>query len=312
MIRKWHFFAFIFFSFILFFRFLSKPQASCICQDCPSTSGESTEASLSFKWDYVPANLIFIGSTPGTVGQIPQHHNEVQSISNKISARLTLPYSDSTSLLLSVPYIFRSHEHIHRHHGIDIPESWYISELGDISIGLIHRIEQATFLLEGKLPTGATNRQNTKEKAGEIGIQPGSGSFDFILGLAYEGSISAFSKTLPIMQTISIGIPGYGLGGYTLGSSLTYAISTTQNWGGSLSTEIGLTSKYQEQSNFGTLNEEKKNTGGRWIWGNIGINWKLNNASQSAINLYLPLYQHLNGIQITSGWMMQVESKYMF
>src|SRR6185295_6903983 len=165
---------------------------------------ETRRFSLDLSLQYVDQDQPRIGTRNARVGEIPGvHHDEVRTI-NRVST-LGLTYAATSRLFLtaSLPFVSRdhqhlasSHEHITTQHN-NVPESWDIRGTGDLS--LLARAEvlpgkptthSGLWLIGGiKLPTGSHDVRNAEGEAGEIPIQPGSGTVDGIAGVAWNGGV---------------------------------------------------------------------------------------------------------------------------
>ena len=120
---------------------------------------------------------------------------------------------DNLSLNLSLPYIYRDNiragEHSHSHgSAINTAESLGDSGgLGDITALGQYRfwnqgVNQAAVLFGAKLPTGRTDVTNVGELL-ETENQPGSGSWDGLLGLAAGTKVGGFAIDASILYTFA-------------------------------------------------------------------------------------------------------------
>ena len=75
-------------------------------------------------------------------------------------------------------------------------------------------------------------------------------------------------------------------------------IPVTREWRGTL----GLVGQYSRQSESGDTGEDVGNTGGKWVFGKVGVQTDLSRTLHWDLCGFFPVYQHLNGIQLATGW----------
>src|SRR5258706_9208336 len=69
-----------------------------------------------------------------SVGQIPRHHDEVFTRNNNWLATLDYTFNADWGVSLALPYVDRSHLHIHNHMGQQLLESWDFRDSGDARV----------------------------------------------------------------------------------------------------------------------------------------------------------------------------------
>ena len=122
------------------------------------------------RFEYIDQDQPRTGTRDVNVGEVPAHHDEIRTLNRNLFATLGYGFSPDWGASVIIPWIDRSHEHIHNHHGEQILESWKFSDLGDVR--LTARYQQVletpsaltlsyVGLIGGlKLPTGKTDVAN--------------------------------------------------------------------------------------------------------------------------------------------------------
>lgn len=309
----------------MFLIFVSAQTAlgSCGSATCPLhyhrylTSGR---LQVNLNHEYINQDRIYIGTDPSQVGAIRYHHDEVQTI-NRISILQTrLGLTERIGMRVDVPFIARSHRHIHHHEGGDDWETWNFSGVGDLEIGtqvvvLFPESEPGTYLsvVAGlKLPTGLTNGRNSDGEKAEVSIQPGSGSVDGTLGLVLSrsiGGIQALSGdyvSLPVTLNLSYRIIGTGTDGWRFGNTVLAHVAASYQLLDEVSLLFQMNGRFQQRSDAGTTGEPGENTGGSWVYVSPGFELHFLEKASAFAYVQIPVYQNVNGIQQTSSHNLQV------
>ena len=122
------------------------------------------------RFEYIDQDQPMSGSNKVSVGQVPAHHDEVETINRNVITTLDYGFNENWGITAVIPIVDRSHEHIHNHRGEKLLESWSFTQLGDIRVQGRYQtyfgevtaeragFAGATFGLV--LPTGATDITN--------------------------------------------------------------------------------------------------------------------------------------------------------
>jgi len=140
------------------------------------SQGEWTEPGgrLDLRYEFIDQTQPRNGAEAVGVGQVPQHHDEVQTINRNYIAMFDYNFNSQWGMSASVPFVSRDHEHIHNHQGEQIPEAWHFDELGDARITGRYQLQLHTeapsalgFSLGIKLPTGRHDVVNDEGEEAE-------------------------------------------------------------------------------------------------------------------------------------------------
>ena len=192
---------------LIFVVFTRESRASCGSATCPLNTTRYLGGGLlrvGFAYEYINQDRISVGASRSFVGAIPERHDEVQTINQRNI--LSLDYGVTGRMMLSVqiPFVHREHSHIHHEAGQDLWESWNFGGLGDIAMSAeytlpIRSTEMASYInvLAGvKFPTGITDMKNAQGELAEVAIQPGTGSYDGIVGINVRHPLT----TVPVLS----------------------------------------------------------------------------------------------------------------
>lgn len=266
------------------------------------TEGDEPGARLDLRFEYIDQAQPRAGRDKVSTGALPRHHDEVRTINRNVVAGLDFTLNPDWALSFQAPLVARDHMHIHNHQGARLPESWDVDGLGDIRL-LARRRHQATgwtAIAGVKLPTGEYDQANGAGQVAERTLQPGSGTTDAIIGLHYEITASWRGTTVrrfagAQMQTPLRERDHYRPGAqYNIDVGADYAL--TPVWKGllQLNTQIKARDRGTEA--------EPTDSGGSFVWLSPGLSYSVSSGSQLYGFVQLPLYQRVNGIQLTSDY----------
>ena len=228
-------------------------------------------------------------------------HDEVRTLNRNLLTTLDWNISPQWGLTLRLPLVDRAHEHFHN--GVDGPEkeTWNFSGIGDAQAIARYGFYQDETSNAGirfglKLPTGSINRKNGDGEPAERTLQPGSGSVDSLLGAYYNHRMDniAWFVQGQWQQTVHEHDdfkPGRKLG---LDLGLNYSATPDLN----LLLQLNL----QHKSRDSGSNAEPQDSGGRSVYLTPGVSYRVSSGTQLYGFLQKPIYQYVNGTQLTADW----------
>lgn len=257
------------------------------------------------RYEFVDQDELRTGSRAVAIGAVRAHHDEVQTVNRNSVFSLERALDPQAALSVAIPVISRSHLHIHNHRGGRLAESWSFMGLGDVRLLYQRRLQAAPFepasytLSAGiKLPTGSYDINNADGVPAERSLQPGTGTTDAILGVAASGEflsqqLSWFAQALlqsPINSRADYR-PGAQL---QLDGGLSYAASQNLRY----LAQVNMRYKSRDRG----LNAEPEDSGGSFISLSPGLSYSVNERTAIYGFLQVPIYQKVNGVQLTSRW----------
>ena len=281
----------------------------CVVNTDWMTQGAWTEPGLRFdlRYEYIDQDQPRNGTSKIAVGQIPGHHDEVETLNRNWIATLDWNIAPAWSVSFVLPYVDRDHYHIHNHRGEKLDERWSLRGIGDAKIvgrwQLAQGANPASPSSSGinfgvKLPTGEHDQANGAGAVAERSLQPGTGTTDVILGAWFHG--------------------GAPLAGWTWFALVQgqWAASERDNfkpgeqaqvdggarWAAGPDVALMLQANYLYKGRDSGSEGEPADSGGQALFVSPGVSWNLARNAQLYAYVQVPLWQKVNGVQLTADW----------
>ncbi|HJW82500.1 MAG TPA: transporter [Acidiferrobacterales bacterium] len=206
------------------------------------------------------------------------------------------------AISVQVPVVQRDHRHVHN----DVPpeyEAWSLTGLGDLRLSGRYQTALGNHATAGvqfglKLPTGKFDETNDLGLLAERSLQPGSGTTDALLGAYSYHRLEGAATTLfvqglwqrPLAERDDYQ-PGQQV---ALDVGLRYALTRDLN----AQLQLNLLWKDRDQG----LNAEPDDSGGRSMFLSPGASYAMTTHMRLYGFVQLPLYQYVNGTQLTADW----------
>ncbi|MEZ5528771.1 MAG: hypothetical protein R3E57_02325 [Porticoccaceae bacterium] len=285
--------------------------------------------SLSFKHEYLKNDSLPKDKLAHLEGQ------DVHSVDYMSVDALSLAWGQTEKLTLgfSLPFISRNNvfQAPHHHDEDDHEDEAGAESLGDASgwgdltIYSQYQFYQSTDGLRLasvytglKLPTGKTNRKNNNGESYEAEHQPGSGSFDGLIGVAASQRWTLWTLEGSLLATLA----SEGTQHTDLGNALNYDVSLSRPLLPGHQHEHGHHSGEHHSPGYGLLSttslvvelngewrdkvdihgSDDNNTGGNLIYATLGLRTALPNHWSVALAAGIPVLENLNGIQAEPDW----------
>jgi hypothetical protein len=282
----------------------SRAFASCGSASCPLDLNALNRPmpgrfTLDLSFEYIDQDRPMIGRRGAAVGELATHHDEVRTVNRRAALQLQYAPSDRLQFSATMPWISRSHDHLasNHHHGrpvaVDhnvIPQHWNATGNGDLLFQARTRIAGALWATAGvEVPTGADDVSNGNGEVAEMTIQPGSGGTDVLLGLAYERGRYFTSAT----YRRNAEAHDYRFGDEWLlnaGTSIPLLART----------ELLLQANARIRGRDEEAGVRDAFTGGSAIYATPGVRVNVGRYAVYGL-LQVPLYQRVNGLQLTAN-----------
>lgn len=285
--------------------------ASCSAAFCTLNTAWETQGvpsdpglRLDIRAEYIDQDQLRAGRRKVAVGEIARHDDELRTLNRNLIVNFDYAPSADWGVAVQIPYAGRDHAHIHHHHGTDIPESWAFDELGDIRLLGRRRLASGAVthgILAGvKLPTGEKDIKNEDGDEAERSLQPGSGTTDLILGY-YANTMRTLGDTparwffqaqvqAPLRESDHFR-PGVH---YSADIGLGYPAAAT--WSGLL--QLNTLIKGRDRG----TEAESDDSGGSFVHLSPGVSYAPGKSMVFYGFVQLPVYQRVNGVQLTPDW----------
>jgi len=285
--------------------------ASCGAAFCPintqwNTQGVWTEPGwrADVRYEYISQDQPRAGSDAISVGQISHHHDEVKTINRNVLATLDYGSASGWGITASLPFVDRHHTHIHNHMGSPLLEQWNFSEIGDAQLmGRYQFNDWNTPYVFGlyfgtKLPTGRFDVENDDGDRAERSLQPGTGTTDALVGFYIRENFLAFNSSV-FAQALAQ-LPLNEREEYKPGEKLSVDIGYRYNMTHCFSLMVQLNAQHKWRDSG--QDAEKEDSGGSAFSISPGVSYGLTENVQIYGFVQKPLYQYVNGVQLTPDW----------
>ena len=248
------------------------------------------------------------GSRNVSVGAIPRHHDEVFTRNRNWLGAYDYTFNADWGLSVSAPFVDREHEHIHNHHGAQLPESWSFRELGDARVLARYRLHAedahdspdrpSLGLNFGvKLPTGRINVSNADGEVAERSLQPGTGTTDALLGAFVSQSLPL--RDLSWFAQAMLQLPINARAGYRPGNRLALdagiRYDASDQW--SFMLQVNALARGRDSG----VAAEPEDSGGYAVWLGPGASFAATRDVRVYGFLQLPVVQYVNGVQLIAN-----------
>ena len=283
--------------------------AFCMVNTSWNVQGAWSEPGLRFdlRYEYINQDQPMSGSNKVGVGQIRQHHDEVRTINRNWLATVDYAFNNQWGVSATLPILDRSHAHIHNHHGGQLWETWNFSRIGDLRVlgrrqwqsesreAMRHDFYGINFGV--KLSTGDQDLRNGEGALAERTLQPGTGTTDLLLGGYYRRAFGSGSSWFVdgLAQ-----LPTGSHDNFEPGSRWSLDLGYRHEASDRLGLMIQLNALLKDRDRGSEA--EPANSGGRFVFLSPGLSYVVAKNVQAYAFLQLPLYQYVNGIQLTADW----------
>ena len=263
---------------------------------------------VDLRYEYIKQDQVMTGSDRIAIGQIPRHHDEVKTISRNLLGEFDYTINKDWGVTATIPVVDRSHTHIHNHQGGQLLEQWDFTRMGDARVlGRRQWVaeETASHALSFygvnfglKLPTGERHVRNADGDLAERTLQPGTGTTDLLLG-GYYSHVLPLADSSWFMQ----GLWQSALNSredYKPGKRITFDVGYRYEATDSIGLMLQLNALYRGKDSGAQA--EPEDTGGRFLFLSPGVSVAVTKSTQIYAFVQKPLYQHVNGVQLTADW----------
>jgi hypothetical protein len=289
----------------------STAQASCGAAFCTLHTGWEAQGvpsdpgwRMDLRYEYIDQDQPRTGRRDIAVGEIRKHHDEQRTLNRNIVTTLDYTANADWGVSVQLPYVQRDHRHIHNHGGAQLHDSWQFHELGDARVLGRYRVASGDIthgVIGGlKLPTGETEIKNAAGEAAERSLQPGTGTTDLIVGYyANSMRLLAGTPTRFFFQT-QVQAPASEDKNFRTGphytADLGLAYPAADDWSALL--QVNSLVKGRDRGTAG----EPADSGGSFVWLSPGLGYSPTRSLQLYGFVQLPMYQRVNGVQLTADW----------
>lgn len=260
------------------------------------------------RYEYIDQDQPRAGSDKVSVGEIPRHHDEVSTLNKNTIATLDYGFSPEWGATIVVPIVSRDHEHIHNHQGEQLLEQWNFTDLGDVRVQgrwqtligetTAQRAGFAGLTFGLTLPTGKFHVTNSEGELAERSLQPGTGTTQLALSVY-------FREALPMLNSqwyaqVATLLPLNSRENYKPGNQFGADLGYRYDVSDALGLNLQLNYIYKGRSKGSE--SEPEDSGGHTVAIAPGVTYAFTPAVQVYGFVQLPIYQYVNGVQLTAKW----------
>ena len=268
-------------------------------------TGPGTRVDL--RYEYIDQDQLRSGTRKVGPAGVSGTHDELSTLNRNWLLQVDHGIDSHWGGTLIVPYVQRDHQHLFNPEATEPPEeaeleSWRIREMGDVR--LIGRYQIAADIESGraygvrfglKLPTGRYEVRNDAGEQAERSLQPGTGTTDLILGAYYRGPLLDRSDWFTSAYIQS-----------ALNSRQEFRPGTQFALDAGISVPLAAALSAQVQLNFlerwhdTGAQAEPQDSGGTFLFLSPGVSLALSQRWTLYAFAQLPLYQRVDGTQLTA------------
>ncbi len=286
--------------------------ASCGAAFCAVNSNWTSESvmvdsgsSFDLRYEYIKQDQPRTGTDNIAVGQIHHHHDEVSTLNRNLVATYSRTFSSGWGMSVIAPMVDRNHLHVHNHHGAKIEDQWNFTKLGDVRITGRYQLPfigdplnaSTTGVLFGvKLPTGSTDVANSAGQVAERSLQPGTGTTDLIAGAYYHQKFAHSNSSWFAQAQYQHALNKHDgfKPGAQFGADIGYRYGISDNLGALV--QLNAVIKKRDSG----VNAEPDDSGSRSVFISPGLSYAVTPSMQVYGFYQHPVYQYVNGVQLTA------------
>lgn len=286
--------------------------ASCGAASCTLTTDRFVQGSwdqpglyFDLRAEYLRQDRLLSGSHRIGADQVTEETVERETINRNLVATLDWAFTPSWAVSVRVPYLDRRHVHDVLPDTPGDPvvtERWDIRRLGDVQVVGRYQLplegDTAYAVTAGvKLPTGSHTVANDEGVVAERSLQPGTGTTDLVVGASARRSLSD--------RDAAFGVVSYGAAldsrdgfrpGYRADLSLGLVHQYAGGWSAAL--QVNVANRGRDSG----VAAEPDLSGSTTVQLSPGVNVAIGGATHLYGFVQVPVYQHVNGIQLVPRW----------
>jgi hypothetical protein len=294
--------------------FGSEARASCGASFCMVNTGLNIHGAstgsglrLDLRYEFIDQDQPRHGSDKVGVGQIRQHHDEVRTVNRNWIASADYTFNDRWGASVTLPIVDRSHSHIHNHQGAALWETWNFTRIGDARVlgrrqwqsesAQAPHLDAYGVSFGMKLPTGERDLRNEQNALAERTLQPGTGTTDILLGAYFSRMLgwgSSWFVDVLLQQPLG------SRDNFKPGTRVSFDAGYRQQITYQLSLMLQLNALHKDRDRGSDA--EPADSGGKTVAVSPGISYMVNKNVQLYSFVQLPVYQYVNGVQLTADW----------
>jgi hypothetical protein len=269
-------------------------------------TGVAAGSTFDLRYEAIDQTQPRAGSDKVAVGQIPSHHDEISTRNRNLVATYSRTFDSGWGFSVAAPFSDREHAHIHNHHGEQLLEEWNFRKIGDMRLTGRYQMPLAGseaaprsvgFVAGVKLPTGRTDVANADGDVAERSLQPGTGTTDVILGAFFHQQLPQQAASWFAQAQVQRAMKAHD--GFRPGGQLTADLGYAQAFTDKFSGIVQLNAVLKGRDSGAQA--EPESSGSRSLFLSPGASYRITDNLRAYAYYQHPLYQHVNGVQLTAN-----------
>jgi hypothetical protein len=263
---------------------------------------------MDLRFEFIDQDQPRSGSDKVGFGEIRRHHDELRTINRNYIATFDYTFNSDWSMVVTTPFVDRRHDHIHNHGGGQLLEQWSFIEPGDVQVTgrrqwITEHASTQSLSFYGvnfgvKLPTGDFDVRNRSGQLAERSLQPGTGTTDALFGGFYSHVMPARSASFFVQALAQVPI-GYREQ-YQPGRRVTVDVGVRYELNEKTGVMLQVNGLHKARDRG--RDAEPEDTGGNFVFLSPGVSYAIARRTQVYAFVQKPVYQYVNGVQITPDW----------
>jgi len=270
---------------------------------------------LDLRYDYLDQKQYRSGSNKTSKSNVYSQAKEVEDNTTNHYVTAGIDYSPSRDwgINLQIPYIDRSHSTYgepYNNPSQDLSTS-HTKSIGDIKVVGRYLISGYNLGLQLglKLPTGDHKKNFDNGGLLDRGLQPGSGTTDLLIGAYHFGSIN---KDWDYYAQAMAQIPTNTKDGYQPGNSLNVSFGVRYLLNDFITPQLQINTKVSGRDSEDGNSPTGQDSGGTLVYLSPGATVNFQKDFKLYGFVQLPIYQYVNGNQLTPTWTGTLGARYNF
>lgn len=271
----------------------------------PQSVWTETGSSVDLRYEYIRQDRLMHGARDVSAAATSDDPQEVSTDNRNLFVSISHQFASGWGLSLLAPVVARRHLHRIESDGSIVPEITTFTALGDVRLsGRYQRAagrDGAQAAIAGisfglKLPTGRTDVTSGDGARAERSLQPGSGTTDLTLGAFYHRKLPQQGATWFAQTQWSQPLSSHA--GFKPGAQWGVDVGYTAQLSGRFSAllQANLLLKARDRG----AAAEPADSGGRFLFISPGLSYAAGRTLQFYGFVQLPVYQYVNGVQLTA------------
>jgi hypothetical protein len=296
--------------------------ASCGAASCTLTTDRFVQGAwdspglyFDLRAEYLRQDRLYAGSHRISPDQVDEDTIERKTVNRNVVATLDWALGSNWALSVRVPYLDRRHVHdvLPTSPGDPVvTERWDIHRLGDVQVLGRYQLplqdKTAYAVTAGvKLPTGSHTVANDDGAVAERALQPGTGTTDLVVGGSARRSVT--DRDALFAQVTAV-VPLNSRDAYKPGRRTDFALGSVHQYASGWSAALQLNVSHRTRDSG--ANAEPDVSGSTSVQLSPGVNVELTGSTHLYGFVQLPVYQHVNGVQLVPRWSLLVGVNTLF